>query len=261
MDDAAAMAATIWAARQSGQLLDPNDVLGDMSMPAAYDIQRCLTQLRLDGGERVVGWKLGYTSQVMRDQMGVSDANFGPLTNAMLLSSGDAVAVELVQPRVEPEIAIVMGRELSADEPHGRADVLACIDRAVACLEVVHSTWVDYRFTIEHNTADGSSAAQVVIGRPLILDDLNDLDELEVELLVDGEVVGKGCGRDASGHPIDGVVWLVDQLARSCQSLHAGDIVITGGLTSAAALLPGSTVTGVFSHNGFVASTSVNRQW
>jgi 2-keto-4-pentenoate hydratase len=80
-----------------------------------------------------------------------------------------------------------------------------------------------------------------------------------VELLVDGEVVGTGCGRDASGHPIDGVVWLVDQLARSGQSLHAGDIIITGGLTSAAPLLPSSTITGVFSHNGFVTSASVRR--
>ncbi len=53
-------------------------------------------------------------------------------------------------------------------------------------------------------------------------------------------------GSDASGHPADGVVWLVEQLATRGEKLRAGDVVITGGLTRAAALEPGTTIEAVF---------------
>jgi hypothetical protein len=47
--------------------------------------------------------------------------------------------------------------------------VLDACDAALACLEIVDSVWSGYRFTLEDNTADGSSAAWVVVGPPLPL--------------------------------------------------------------------------------------------
>ena len=57
----------------------------------AYAIQQAGTQLRVERGERVVGWKLGYTSLAMRSQMGIDQPNLGPLTDAMLLGHDEAV--------------------------------------------------------------------------------------------------------------------------------------------------------------------------
>lgn len=243
-----AAAATIWTARRSGQLLDPQVVLGAITIDEAYAVQALLTQRRLADGERRAGWKLGYTSRAMRQQMGVGEPNFGPLTDAMLLRDGDAVSDLLVQPRVEPEIALRLARPLSAvDANVERGDVLDAVGEAVACLEIVHSTWRDYRFTLEHNTADGSSAAQVVLGAAL---DADDLAAVEVELTVDGVTSGVGRGADASGHPADGVLWLLDKLALAGDGLHAGDVVITGGLTRAASLVPGGSASARYSGGG-----------
>ena len=88
-------------------------------------------------------------------------------------------------------------------------------DAALACLEIVDSVWSGYRFTLEDNTADGSSAAWVVVGPPLAVSDLavSDLAALPVELSVDGEVVERGTGAAASGHPALGVARLAEQLA------------------------------------------------
>jgi 2-keto-4-pentenoate hydratase len=232
-----AEAAQILAAHASRRTLAPISDRVGLSLDDAYAIQSILTQARLDRGERVIGWKLGYTSLAMRQQMRIDAPNFGPLTDAMLLDSGSAVPGSFTQPRVEPEVGLRFRHDVPAGADRGA--VLACVASAHACLEIVDSVWADYRFKLEDNTADGSSAAAVVVGPPL---PLGSIETVEVELSVDGVAAGRGRGSDASGHPADGVVWLVAQLAARGMMLRAGDLVITGGLTQAAPLLAGSTI-------------------
>ena len=147
-----------------------------------------------------------------------------------------------MQPRVEPEIGLRFPRPLT-----GRVsvdDVVDAVGEAFACLEVVDSVYPDYRFQLEDNTADGSSAAQVVVGPAL--ERIDRLDEVAVVMRHNGQVAGSATGAAASGHPAAGVVWLVEQLGRDGRQLHAGDIVITGGLTKAVPLDPGDRVEAVF---------------
>ena len=245
--DHAAAARALRSARRAGRTLDvPLSRSPGLSLADAYRIQDQMTALRLADGERLAGWKLGYTSAVMRAQMGIEAPNFGPLTDAMLLGSPAVLPAGALQPRVEPEIGLRLGRPLPA--PCSAADVLAACDAALACLEIVDSVWSGYRFTLEDNTADGSSAAWVVVGPPLAVSDLavSDLAALPVELSVDGEVVERGTGAAASGHPALGVAWLAEQLAGRGQALEPGDLVITGGLTSAHPLEPGHSISASF---------------
>lgn len=244
MLDLQAEAARIFDARTQRRTLDPLSDRCDLTLEQAYAIQALVTQVRLDRGERVAGWKLGYASPVMRVQMGIDAPNYGPLTDAMLLPDGATAPATLTQPRVEPEVALRFVRDV---EPGAdRAALLACVGAAHAALEIVDSVWTDYRFRLPDNTADGSSAAAMVLGPELPLP-LEAIDTVEVTLFVDGEPVGSGRGSDASGHPADGVVWLVEQLASRGQRLRAGDVVITGGLTRAMPLRPGATVHARFS--------------
>ena len=214
-----------------------------LSLADAYRVQDQMTALRLADGERRAGWKLGYTSAVMRAQMGIDAPNFGPLTDAMLLDS------PAVLPGRGAAAADRAGDRAAAGAASCRAvlgsDVLAACDVALACLEVVDSVWSGYRFTLEDNTADGSSAAWVVVGPAVPLDDLA---SLPVVLSVDGEVVERGVGAAASGHPAAGVGWLAEQLAAGGRALEPGDLVITGGLTSARPLEPGHRISASFGH-------------
>lgn len=247
----AQLAATIWAARQAGRTLDAEATIGTPDLATAYAIQRALLALRLAAGERVIGWKLGYTSEVMRRQMGIDRPNFGPLTDWMLLGSGDAVHERLLQPRVEPEIGLRLKTALDArHSPVDRHTVAAAVEGAYACLEVVHSTWTGYRFNLEQNTADNSSAGQVVIGPRLPVTDLMALDTVAVRLSDGSRTLGEGVGADADGHPLDALARLARELAANGQRLEAGDLVITGGLTKACALERGGRLVGVFSAGG-----------
>lgn len=263
------LAEIIWAARCEGRTLNADETLGTgLRLAEAYDVQRALVALREASGERIIGWKLGYTSEVMRRQMGIDRPNFGPLTDWMLLQSGDTVSDRLVQPRVEPEIGIRLKAPI--DARGGASGHIATIDRhavaaavegAYACLEVVHSTWTGYRFNLEQNTADNSSAGQVVVGPRLPVDDFTSLDTVQVRLM-DGTgnntiELGTGKGADADGHPLDAVARLARELAATDQRLEAGDLVITGGLTKACALEMGGRLVARFA-GGDVWATEVS---
>jgi 2-keto-4-pentenoate hydratase len=228
--------------RLAGTTLDSSTVRVD-DLATGYAVQHALTARRIARGASVVGWKLGYTTQAMRDQLGIAEPNYGPLLSPMLLAHGAEVPEGVLHPRVEPEIALVLGREvgtaLDADE------ALAACDEAIAALEVVDSVWSDYRFDLEHNTADGSSAAYVVRGAALPLDVLA---EVEVTLYRNGGVVGSGTGAAAMGHPARALAWLTAELDARGLGLHPGDIVITGGLCAAVPIEQGDVVHAEFEH-------------
>lgn len=253
--DPDALAAEILAARASGRPMQvPFTSRGALPLDLAYAVQDRITAARLGRGERAVGWKLGYTSAAMREQMGVASPNHGPLTDAMILADGAVLPPGTLHPRVEPEIALVFGEAVPPD-----ADVeavMAACERAVACLEVVDSVWEGYRFRLEDNTADGSSAAFVVLGEELPLDDLP---AVEVDLAVDGKLVESGTGAAASGHPAAGVAWLAARLAERGRAVEEGHVVITGGLTKAHPLDPGGTVSARFHVAGSEVDVGVSR--
>lgn len=244
-DDVTALAANLMD--QRSRLMTRSPITDDiaLSVEDAYRIQSHVTANRLARGERLAGWKLGYTSLAMRTQMGIAAANFGPLTDAMLLTDGSTAGRDLIHPRVEPEIAIMFATDV--DHPHSIDDVLAAASGAYACLEVVDSVFADYRFRLEDNTADGSSAAHVVLGPQLA--SLNDLDAVEVALVRNGVEIARANGSAASGHPVLGVIWLAEQLAATGRMIRRGDVVITGGLTAAVPLDPGDTVAATFGSN------------
>jgi 2-keto-4-pentenoate hydratase len=230
-------------ARSEGQLLDAATQFTGLTLDEAYHVQDRLTASRLNEGRTIVGYKLGYTSAAMRRQMNVADPNFGPLFDDMVLPDGCRTD-RFVQPRVEPEIGLVLGHDLAGDGLllHEVGDAVAEVR---GCLEVVDSIWRDYQFSAEQNTADGSSAAGVVIGPRLDVDPI-DCHRLAVNLREDGVTVGTAKSAAAAGHPLAGLVWLSGQLARRGCGLRAGEFVITGGLTVAVPLRRGTALEAVF---------------
>ena len=219
--DPRALGEQIIAARSMGRLLDAPAGHG-LDAASAYAVQDLITQWRMSSGARVAGWKLGYTSQAMREQMGIDEPNFGPLFDTMLLSSGAFLDSGVVQPRVEPEIAAVLARDVALP-----TDAVDAVGEWRLALEIVDSVWHDYRFDWALNTADGSSAAFVVLGDPVV-----GVADLDIELDVGGQTL-VGRSNAAMGDPRIALRWLAEQLERHPRGLRAGDVIITGGLTRA----------------------------
>lgn len=234
--DEGELAGRIVTAHDAGELLAaPLD--HGLDAAAAYRVQATVVAARHP--TRRVGWKLGYTSEAMRRQMGIDEPNFGPLHDAMVLAHGAVLVGGAVQPRVEPELAAVIGTEVRHVD-----DLDDAVRSWHAALEIVDSVWQDYRFDWALNTADGSSAAFVILGPALSPISSAALADLPVRLLVDGAEVATGSGAAAMGDPRNALRWLVERLGDRGERLRPGDVVITGGLTMAVPLEPGSTIRG-----------------
>lgn len=205
----------------------------------AYAIQRSLIARRLARGEELVGVKLGFTSEAMRRQMNINTANIGFLTDVMLFHSGQAVpASRFIHPRVEPEVALRLGRDVSV--PIDRETVDQYVDACAPAIEIVDSRFYDYRFTLEDNTSDNSSAAACVLGEwrawPF------ELGGLATSLMIDGAVHEEGSTAAAMGHPLNALLEAIRLTSEQNRSLRAGTILITGGLTTAPFVRAGQRV-------------------
>jgi 2-oxo-3-hexenedioate decarboxylase len=199
----------------------------------------------------LAGWKLGATSRAKQAQVGVHEPVRGFLASASALDLGEPlVTAQLIQPRAEPEIVFVMGRDLSGPAVTA-ADVLAATAGVAAGIEILDSRFVDYRFTMPDVIADNTSAGRYVVGAPVPPDGI-DLRLAGVVLEHNGEVTATAAGAAALGHPAAAVAWLVRELAAAGDGLRAGQIVLSGGLTAAVPLRPGDVVVATIDRLGTI---------
>jgi 2-keto-4-pentenoate hydratase len=228
--DTHAVARSILGARARGATLDADDIR--IPSESAYDVQEALTAVRIAAGERVVGWKLGYTSPAMREALGVREPNAGPLTDAMVFESPAMLPGGLLQPRVEPELAVILDEE-------------GTIAEVRPALEVVDSVWAGYRFDWAHNTADGSSAAAAVLSSRSVMPRWI----ADATVVLTNSVGDRASQRIADQVPdLVGVVdWLRALLAARGQQLAGGSVVLTGGLVAPIGLPPGGWAQACFS--------------
>jgi 2-keto-4-pentenoate hydratase len=182
-------------------------------------------------GRRRVGSKIGLTSLAVQRQMNVDQPDFGVLYADMALGDGETVPTgRLLQPRLEAEVAFVLGRDLP-DHPVVLTDVIRATEFVVAAIEIVDSRIQDWDISIVDTVADNASSGMFVLGgRPRRLHDLDDLASLRMELTANDTVVSAGVGAACLGHPLNAVVWLVNQLARRGAPVRAGDLVLSGSL-------------------------------
>jgi 2-keto-4-pentenoate hydratase len=213
----------------------------------AYEVQR----IQQDAAGGLAGWKLGLTSRAKQAQVGLAEPIRGFLAAAAALDIGEPLrTAEHIQPRVEPEIAFVMGADLCG--AHVTAtQVLAATAGVAPALEVLDSRYQDYRFTMADVVADNASAGRFVLGSPVAVVGF-DLRLVGVVLEHRGEVVATASGAAALDHPAAAVAWLVRSLAAGGGGLAAGDIVLSGGLTAAVPVRPGDTVVATVGRLGSV---------
>lgn len=234
----AELAARLAKAVADRTAIDPlTDDVADLDLPAAYRVQR---ELREAAGP-LSGWKLGVTSRAKQAQVGVSDPIFGFLPAAGALDIGEPLEVgRQIQPRCEPEIVFVLGRDL-AGEHCTAGDVLAATAGVAVGIEVLDSRYRDYRFTMADVVADDASASRYAVGTPVPATGV-DLRLVGVVLEHNGEVAATASGAASLGHPASAVAWLVRALAAEGGGLRAGEIVLSGGLTAAVPVAPGDVV-------------------
>lgn len=223
----------------------------------AYEVQRTLIDTRISAGEELIGFKLGLTSRAKQEQMNVSAPISGWLTDAHQHGNGEPVKVgKFIHPRIEPEIAFILDKELSGPNCT-RDDVKAATAHVTAAFEIIDSRYRDFNFALPDVIADNASTASFVLGSRTLQPGDFDLVNEEVTLLVDGQEVATATGAAVQGDPAQAVAEAVNDIAARGQSVPAESIILTGALTDAVFLQPGSTFTARFANLGEVKVTCV----
>jgi 2-oxopent-4-enoate/cis-2-oxohex-4-enoate hydratase len=227
----------------------------DMTIDDAYAIQVVMMQKRLAvTGEKMLGKKIGITSQAVMNMLKVNQPDYGQLTTGMYVTSGGAIdAKKLIAPKAEGELAFVLKHDLMGPGITN-ADVLRATEYVIPCIEIVDSRIRDWKIKIQDTVADNGSSGYFVLGESTI--DPRDIDLTLVGMTLEknGEVAVTGAGAAALGNPVNAVAWLANELGRRGIALHAGEVILSGAL---AAMVPVKAGDGIVASFGGIGSVSV----
>ncbi len=223
-----------------------------ISVEQGYEIQAAAFELRLARGERQVGVKMGFTSRSKMVQMGISDMIWGRLSNGMLVEDGGEIDLaNYVHPRVEPEIAFLLGAPL--DGPVSAVEALAAVEAVAPAIEIIDSRYRNFKFSLSDVVADNCSSSGFVVG-PWRNPDA-DLSNLGMVLELNGRPVQIGSSGAILGHPVRSLTAASRLSSAAGQRLEAGWIIMAGGATAAEALKTGVYVRNEVQELGSVAFT------
>jgi 2-keto-4-pentenoate hydratase len=217
----------------------------------AYRIQLLNIERRVAHAGVVVGHKVGLSSRAMQQMMGVDEPDYGHLLEDMRVRAGEPVDVtRFCQPRVEPEVAFLLGDDLPEDCTEAQA--LAATEAVAPALELIDSRIADWRIKLPDTIADNASSAGFALGEGRLDPRSVDLRTIPVELYRNGEEVGVGRSDAVLGDPLIAVAWLARTVAKFGVRLRAGHIVLPGSCTRAVDLRPGDTFRAEFGPLGHV---------
>ncbi|WP_439030442.1 2-keto-4-pentenoate hydratase [Gordonia terrae] len=233
------------------------DLIAPEDTTSAYAVQQEVVAGLVARGARVVGRKVGLTSTAVQHQLGVDQPDFGMLLDDMRCPEDSPISMgRLLQPRVEAEVAFVLGADL-AEGDLGYAQVREAVSCMVPALEIVDSRIADWDITFVDTVADNGSSGLFVLGAARgSLDEVEPIDVI-MEMAVDGHVVSRGTGADCLGDPLNALRWLAVTAREYGQPLRAGQVVLSGALGPMASVIDACTVSATISGLGSVTATFI----
>jgi 2-oxopent-4-enoate/cis-2-oxohex-4-enoate hydratase len=222
----------LYQAWATGQAIDPiTDRESEISIEDAYQVQLDIIARRVAAGERVVGKKIGVTSQAVMNMLRVDQPDFGHLLSGMAYNDGETISLKnTLIPRGEGEIAFVMKHDLTGPGLTN-ADVLRAIECVMPCFELVDSRIRDWKIKIQDTVADNGSSFAFVMGDCAVDPKRLDLTTVGMTLEKNGELIGTGAGAATLGNPVNAVTWLANTLGRFGITLKAGEVILSGSLS------------------------------
>lgn len=243
----------LWQARQNRKpIARISETYGVEGIDNAYAVAAINSQRRLQQGERIVGKKVGLTSQSVQQQLGVKQPDFGQLFQSMEFLNGDTLPKNtLIQPKAEAEIAFVVAKDLGGEQP-SYSEFLAALAYAIPALEIVDSAIENWRLTLEDTVADNASCGLYVLGnQPTTIGQL-DLGAVPMELTLNGAKASQGSGAACLGHPLRAAYWMACMMAAQGSGLKAGEIILSGALGPMVSIHSGDSVSAQFGTMGSV---------
>lgn len=208
----------------------------EMTVEDGYAISREWVRMKIAGGRKALGHKIGLTSRAMQISSQIDEPDYGTLLDDMFFTPGDIPAERFIAPRVEVELAFVLKRRLEGS--HITVDdVLDATDYVTPAIEIIDARIEQFdRHTkkmrkVQDTISDNAANAGIVLGGRKVLPREVDLPWCGAILRQNGAVEETGLAAGVQGHPAVGVAWLAMKLAPWGEFLEAGEVVLAGSFT------------------------------
>jgi len=208
-----------------------------MTIADGYTIQRAWVALEQADGHTIRGRKIGLTSRAMQQASQIDEPDFAPLMDDMFFPAGRDIPVErFIAPRVEVELAFVLGTDLAGPEA-SIFDVLRATEYVCPAIEIIDARIEQFdRETgaprkVADTISDFAANAGVVLGGRPVRPDAVDLRWIGALLYKNGAIEETGLAAGVLDHPATGIAWLANRIAAFDERLHAGDVVLCGSFT------------------------------
>ncbi len=206
----------------------------EMGMDDAYEVQNAIYRQKLAEGRKVIGWKIGLTSQAMQYALNIDIPDSGFLFDDMAFEHGGTVpAGRFIQPRIEAEIAFAM-KSAVGGENVSREDIIAATDYVAPSIEILDTRIqrVDPASgkarTVFDTISDNAANAGIVLGADRHAVDAFDLRWVGALTFRNGEIEETGLGAGVLNDPVESVVWLARRMAQYGQYIEPGQIILSG---------------------------------
>lgn len=218
------------------ELLPPAD------LEAAYAVQSINTNRWMTEGRRLVGRKIGLTAKSVQKQLGVDQPDYGMLFADMAYGDDQEIPFgQVMQPRVEAEVAFVLEQDLLLERPT-LAEVTSAVAYALPAIEVVGSRIANWDINIVDTIADNASSGLFVLGATPCRLSSFELELCGMVMECRGDQISLGSGKACLGNPLNAARWLAEVMVRVGNPLRAGDIILSGALGSMVAANPGDVI-------------------
>jgi len=249
----AELAAALAQAERSRVAMSPmTDTYADIDVVDAYEIQLINIRQRVAEGARVVGHKVGLSSEAMQKMMNVDEPDYGHLLDDMQVFEDQPVLTsKYLLPRVEVEVGFVL-----ADDLPGAGctedDVLAATAAFAPAIELIDTRITNWQVKLCDTIADNASSAGWVLGKERVSPKDVDIRAIPAVLRCNGEVLGEGRSDAVLGNPVTAVAWLARKVDQFGVRLKAGDVVLPGACMRAFDAKPGDDFVAEFAGLGSV---------
>jgi 2-keto-4-pentenoate hydratase len=241
------------SARAEHRAIAPPSATRRLTVAEAYAVQDRLREALLARGERLVGWKAGFTSKPAQAMFDAVEPVCGfVLASGVFASGAEVPCARFADVVVEAEIAFVMKCDL-AGPGVTPPRALQAVEGGLPALELV-----DFRFTGKPTAtdviADGVYANAVVLGNavtPVAALDLA-LEGLVYEL--NGAIAATNTAAEVLGGPANSLAWIANHLGGRGLGLRAGDVVMTGSISTLLRPKPGDAIRAIYTRLGSVSA-------